>query len=80
MSRLSVFAAPDRPHWGNLSTHITRLKAAGYVAVTKEFFNKKSTLCTRLPETADGLSTINIKPCSRCWIPPPPPEVFAIRP
>ena len=27
--------------WGNLSSHISKLEAAGYVEVTKEFLDKK---------------------------------------
>jgi len=27
--------------WGNLSSHMTKLEEAGYIAVRKEFVNKK---------------------------------------
>ena len=27
--------------WGNLSSHLSKLEAAGYVAITKEFLDKK---------------------------------------
>ena len=36
--------------WGNLSTHLSRLEEAGYVAVTKEFKGKK-------PHTTISLTT-----------------------
>ena len=27
--------------WGNLSSHLSKLEAAGYIAIKKEFLNKK---------------------------------------
>lgn len=38
--------------WGNLSAHISKLEAAGYVEVTKEFVGKKPH--TMLSLTAEG--------------------------
>lgn len=38
--------------WGNLSTHLKRLEAAGYVEVIKEFINRKPV--TSLKLTAPG--------------------------
>ncbi|UCD39363.1 MAG: transcriptional regulator [Fidelibacterota bacterium] len=38
--------------WGNLSAHISKLEAAGYVEVKKEFVGKKPH--TMLSLTADG--------------------------
>ena len=37
--------------WGNLSSHLTRLEAAGYVAIEKEFVKKKPHTMARLTET-----------------------------
>jgi DNA-binding MarR family transcriptional regulator len=34
--------------WGNLSSHISKLEAAGYVEVTKEFLDKKPHTALRL--------------------------------
>lgn len=34
--------------WGNLSTHLTRLEEAGYIAIDKEFLNKKPHTTVRL--------------------------------
>ncbi|MFW9919988.1 MAG: winged helix-turn-helix domain-containing protein [Candidatus Thorarchaeota archaeon] len=37
--------------WGNLSSHVSKLEAAGYVIVTKEFIEKKPrTTLTLSPE------------------------------
>ena len=36
--------------WGNLSTHLSKLEAAGYVEIIKEFVNKKSHTMIRLTE------------------------------
>lgn len=38
--------------WGNLSTHLTRLEEAGYIAIEKEFRGKKPHTTLRL--TAQG--------------------------
>jgi DNA-binding transcriptional ArsR family regulator len=40
--------------WGNLSSHLSKLEAAGYVAVEKEFVGKKPH--TMLHLTGDGRS------------------------
>ena len=37
--------------WGNLSSHLTRLEEAGYVAIEKEFVKKKPHTMARLTET-----------------------------
>ena len=34
--------------WGNLSSHLSRLEAAGYVAIKKEFLDKKPHTMLRL--------------------------------
>ena len=36
--------------WGNLSAHLSKLEDAGYVAVEKEFLNKKPHTMLRLTE------------------------------
>jgi DNA-binding MarR family transcriptional regulator len=36
--------------WGNLSSHLSRLEAAGYVAVKKEFLDKKPHTMLKLTE------------------------------
>ena len=36
--------------WGNLSTHLTRLEEAGYVAIEKEFRGKKPHSMVRLTD------------------------------
>lgn len=36
--------------WGNLSAHLNRLEAAGYIAVEKEFVDKKSHTILHLTE------------------------------
>lgn len=36
--------------WGNLSAHISKLEAAGYVEVTKEFLGKKPHTALQLTE------------------------------
>jgi DNA-binding MarR family transcriptional regulator len=36
--------------WGNLSSHLARLEAAGYVEVTKEFIDRKPHTALRLTE------------------------------
>jgi DNA-binding MarR family transcriptional regulator len=36
--------------WGNLSTHLTKLEEAGYVAIDKEFRGKKPHTTVRLTE------------------------------
>lgn len=36
--------------WGNLSAHISKLEAAGYIEVTKEFVNKKPNTMLSLTE------------------------------
>jgi DNA-binding MarR family transcriptional regulator len=38
--------------WGNLSTHLSKLEEAGYVAINKEFRGKKPVTVIKL--TADG--------------------------
>ena len=38
--------------WGNLSSHLSKLEAAGYVAVEKEFLDRKPH--TMLQLTAEG--------------------------
>ena len=38
--------------WGNLSSHLSKLEAAGYVAIKKEFLDKKPHTVLRL--TRDG--------------------------
>jgi DNA-binding transcriptional ArsR family regulator len=37
--------------WGNLSSHLGRLEAAGYVEITKRFVNKKPNSMARLTKT-----------------------------
>jgi len=37
--------------WGNLSAHISKLEAAGYVEVIKEFVNRKPHSMLKLTET-----------------------------
>jgi DNA-binding MarR family transcriptional regulator len=37
--------------WGNISSHVTKLEAAGYVEVTKEFVEKKPRTTLRLTDT-----------------------------
>jgi len=34
--------------WGNLSSHLSKLEAAGYVEITKRFLNKKPNSLVRL--------------------------------
>ena len=36
--------------WGNLSSHLTRLEAAGYVAIEKEFVGRKPHTMIRLTD------------------------------
>jgi DNA-binding MarR family transcriptional regulator len=36
--------------WGNLSAHLSRLQAAGYVAIEKEFLDKKPHSVVRLTD------------------------------
>lgn len=36
--------------WGNLSAHLSKLEAAGYVAIEKEFLDKKPHTTVRLTE------------------------------
>jgi DNA-binding MarR family transcriptional regulator len=36
--------------WGNLSSHLSKLEAAGYVAIEKEFIGKKPHTMLRLTE------------------------------
>ncbi len=43
--------------WGNLSAHISKLEAAGYVDVKKEFINKKPN--TMLSLTTEGREAFN---------------------
>jgi DNA-binding MarR family transcriptional regulator len=41
--------------WGNLSTHLTKLEEAGYIAMTKEFKGKKPhTTISLTPEGRDA--------------------------
>jgi DNA-binding MarR family transcriptional regulator len=37
--------------WGNLSTHLSKLEAAGYVVIEKEFLGKKPHTTVRLTDT-----------------------------
>ena len=37
--------------WGNLSSHLTKLEAAGYVEITKRFHNKKPNSMARLTKS-----------------------------
>ena len=37
--------------WGNLSSHLSKLEAAGYVAITKRFLNKKPNSLVRLTKS-----------------------------
>ncbi|MCK5592592.1 transcriptional regulator [Candidatus Bathyarchaeota archaeon] len=36
--------------WGNLSSHLSKLETAGYIAVEKEFLNKKPHTVLRLTD------------------------------
>ncbi len=36
--------------WGNLSSHLSKLEAAGYVAIEKEFLDKKPHTMLRLTD------------------------------
>jgi DNA-binding transcriptional ArsR family regulator len=43
--------------WGNLSAHLSKLEAAGYVAIEKEFLNKRPH--TMLQLTKEGRTAFN---------------------
>ena len=43
--------------WGNLSSHLSRLEAAGYVEITKEFVERKPHTMVKL--TDEGRSAFN---------------------
>ena len=40
--------------WGNLSSHMSKLEAAGYIEVEKEFVNKKPRTMLRLTDKGRG--------------------------
>jgi DNA-binding MarR family transcriptional regulator len=40
--------------WGNLSAHMSKLEAAGYIEVIKDFVDKKPHTMLRLTETGRG--------------------------
>jgi len=43
--------------WGNLSSHMSRLEAAGYIEIKKEFLDKKPHTILRM--TANGRAAFN---------------------